>query len=290
MPAAVWGFVLIIGGMLWYFALKEVPSHPERRRGSTSRPAYRTTGTSGPMKTGTSVHSAFRRHSLSRPAAFAPTEKDSNLRSFQILNPEGEVHTVNTADPSSLFHGPVWTRILDCYTKEEFLRGRAFTRCISQEDRFSGYMVDIDGIEAFLPKRNAGYFYDAEKDVTGKCLALKVDMVYPNGPMQGKIILNAKSPWQHTRSEFKNLFSGKVVDVLALDHEHGYLVFPGLYEYRPDRRVYRNILVLLDETLQLGRASGIAADPGYLTGLYWKLRIQNPRGEHWLAEPLEVLI
>jgi hypothetical protein len=206
------------------------------------------------------------------------------------LNPEGEVHTVNTADSSSPLRGPVWTRILDCYTKGEFLRGRAFARCISQEDRFSGYMVNIDGETAFLPRSNAGYFYDAEKDVTDKCLALKVDMVYPNGPRQGNIILDAKAPWRHTLREFKNLFAGKVADALALDHEHGYLVFPGLYEDRPDRRVYRSILVSLDKALQLGKASGIAADPGFLTGLYWKLRIQKPQDEHWLAEPLEVLV
>jgi hypothetical protein len=250
----------------------------------------RTTDRGYRPKNKTAEDSAFRKFYNPRPAGFAPAEKDFGLRSFQIVNPEGEVHTVDTSDLSSPFYGPVWTRILDCHKKGEFLRGRAARRCVSQEDRFSGYVIDIDGVDAFLPKSKAVYFYDDDKDATNKCLALEVEMVHPNGPKCGNILVGTKAPWKYSLGEFKDMISGKIVDVLAVDYDRRNLIFAGDCVYAPDRRVSRNILVPIDEALRLGKAFGIAADPGYLTGLYWKLRLQTSQGGDWLAVPLEVLI
>jgi hypothetical protein len=218
--------------------------------------------------------------SRSKSSLAAPSEKDGSLRAFRILNPEGEVHTIDTSDPSSRFYGPVWTRILDAYQKGDFLRGRAFLRRISHENRFSGYSVSIDGVGAFLPQSRSQFFYDVEKDATNKCLALKVEMVYPNGAKQGNIIVEAKSPWKQIVGEFKNMFVGKTMYALAADYEDGALIFPG------NQR--QSVSIPLDEALALGRRSGIAA-PDFLTGLYWKLELRSCRNGVWYAKPLEVM-
>ncbi|MDR1508692.1 MAG: hypothetical protein LBS53_03565 [Synergistaceae bacterium] len=281
-------FIMSVTGLLFYRLSKGNSSLPERYEQYMPHVSPQVAGTEARTK---SRAPAYRGPSSLRADNFTPVEKDFNLRSFQVVNPEGEVHTVNTADSSSFFYGQVWTRILDCYRTGEFLRARARQRYVSRTDgRFSGYQVSINGVEAFLPRSKAEYFYDPEQDATGKCLALQVEMVHPNGPKQGTVIVNAKTPWKYTLNEFKNLFSGKTVEVLALDYVSGYLVFPGHYEQFSGRRIYKNILVRVEAALRMAGTLGIAAEPGCLTGLYWKLQLQGPQGEDWLAAPLEVLI
>jgi hypothetical protein len=198
------------------------------------------------------------------------------------MNPEGEIHAVDTSDVSSPFYGPVWTRIFEAYTRGDFLRGRAFLRCISREDRFSGYLVSIDGVEAFLPQSKSQFFYDAEKDATNKCLALKVEMVYPNGTKRGSVIVNAKAPWKQTIEEFKDMTVGKVMYALAVDHESKELIFPGLREQK--------IAVSTEKAARLSSKAGLVSDPDFLTGFYWKLELRSFTNGKWLAEPLEVLV
>jgi hypothetical protein len=217
-----------------------------------------------------------------RPKMKTPPEKDFALRVFQIVNPEGEIHTIDTADVSSPFYGPVWTRIFDAYLKGAFLRGRAFTRRISCENRFSGYSVSIDGIEAFLPQSKSHFFYDTERDATNKCIALKVEMVYPNGAHLGRVIVDAKAPWKQAVEEFRKMAPGKAMYALAVDHEEGMLIFPGPRS--------QNIFVSADEALKLAEKSGAAAVPDFLTGLYWRLELRSLTNGKWLARPLEILL
>jgi hypothetical protein len=212
----------------------------------------------------------------------APPEKDFSLRSFQIHNPEGEIHTINTSDRSSHFYGPVWTRIFDAYTKGEFLRGRVFLRCISRDDKFSGYMVNVDGVKTFLPQSKAHIFQDPEKDATNKCIALKVDAIYTNGVRTGSVIMDAQTPWKQTLNEFKKLEPGKILYALASDHEHGKLIFPGKHD--------KIIQVSIDDALEFGKRSGIASNPDFLTGLYWKLKLRRPIDNGWIAGPIELMV
>jgi hypothetical protein len=153
-------------------------------------------------------------------------------------------------------------------------------RCVSREDRFSGYMINLDGLKAFLPQSKAHIFYDPEKDATNKCLAFKVDAVHTNGARQGDIIVDSKPPWKQTLDEFKKLEPGKVLYALASDHEYGELVFPG--------RQGQKIIVPIDEAVRLGERAGVASEPDFLTGLYWKLKLRFPTGNNWTAGPVEL--
>lgn len=212
----------------------------------------------------------------------APEERDNHLREFSVVNPEGEVHCINTADKSSLFYGPVWTRILDAYTKGEFVRGRASMRRMSGiEDRFSGYSVNIGGVEAFLPASKAALFHDPERDATRKCIALKVDTIYPNGLKAGNIIVNAFSPLKHILQQKNNTKQGSTLYALALDYDDEHLLFP---LYQP-----KMICVPLQETMDIARQCGIDPDPDFLTGLYWQIQITSPRAEIQTAKALSVL-
>ncbi|GHS92359.1 hypothetical protein AGMMS50276_00050 [Synergistales bacterium] len=220
---------------------------------------------------------------------FAPAEKDRNLRTFNVLNPEGEVYTVNTADESSGFYGPVWTRVLSAYESGEYLRGRASVRRTSKDEgRFSGYSVSIDGLEAFLPKSKASFFFDPKRDATNKCLALKVEMIQTNGDKKGNIVVSAKEPWEQTLDEFSGMTYGKEMHALAEDYEHNELLFPGFFKAGVNAQ-WLIVSVPIDRALQMAGKYGVT-EPNFLTGLYWKLRLTGFDGDKWNAEPLDVLI
>ena len=74
---------------------------------------------------------------------------------FQVVNPEGEVHQIDTSDRNTPFYGPAWGRVLEAREKGLFVRGYPTHRRVDQADRFSGYSVDLGGVTAFLPARPA---------------------------------------------------------------------------------------------------------------------------------------
>ncbi|GHV28306.1 hypothetical protein FACS1894167_04970 [Synergistales bacterium] len=223
----------------------------------------------------------------------APEEKDHNLRVFEVPGPEGEVYTIDTADESSPFYGPVWTRVFDAYETGEFLRGRASLRVSSKDEgRFSGYAVSIGGLNAFLPKSKSSFFYEPERDATNKCLALKVETIHTNGDYKGNIIVSAKEPWEKTLGQFRDIPPGKEMYALAEDYENGELIFPGFFKPGEfgESAQWQTISVPLDQALRIGGRYGIS-DVNFLTGLYWRLRIAGSiDGEQWIAEPIEVLV
>ena len=130
-----------------------------------------------------------------RPAITTPEERDQNLREFLIVDPEGEVHEVDTSQKGNDFYGPVWTRICSAIVQEdELLRGRAvLRRRAAADNRFSGYDVLIDGVSAFLPRSRSGCFADETRDATGKCLLVRPLSVHPSGRYQGNLVVEAET-------------------------------------------------------------------------------------------------
>jgi hypothetical protein len=279
---------------------KPYPNFTPHSSGQDTRNPYNKTGGNQrgkePRTTWNEARKPYSNPMYSR-CRIAPTEKDPNLRRFNVVNPEGEVHTVDTSDTSSPFHGPVWTRILSAYESGEYLRGRALFRSISRQDgRFSGYNVSIDGVPAFLPRKEAALFRGEERDATNKCLALKVEKIHTNGDRAGNVFVSAKEPWEKTFKEFNHMSAGKEIYALATDYEHRELLFPGSYDHDENSKVVRwqMVSVPLDKALRIGSRQGIK-DENFLTGLYWKLRIvghdiTSREGDKWIAEPLEVLV
>ena len=214
----------------------------------------------------------------------APEEKDHRLRPFHVLNPEGELFMVDTGAEGP-FYGPVWTRVLDAYEKGEFLRARVAFRKTSRQNEFSGYVLSLDGLPVFLPRSKSFYFYDEKKDAAKRCIAVKIESIYPNGPRIGNVVVNAKPAWDLVRKGLYRLAPGIEVHALAMDIdqgggvEEGHLVFPA-----PE---HRRILVPLPEARRL---AGQSVPDDFLTGLYWRLRLIAGDESAWQAEPLEVLI
>lgn len=211
----------------------------------------------------------------------APEEKDGHLRCFSVVNPEGEIFSVDTRVPG-LFHGPVWTRILDAYEKGEFLRARAVFRQTSRTNGFSGYTLSVDGVPVFLPRSRSFYFYDGEKDATKRCLAVKIETIHTNGPRMGTVIADAWAAWAVVRGGLYALRSGREVHALAMDIEEGQLIFPA-----PN---HRRILVPIAAAREVALGAGLKGSDDFLTGIYWRLRLLSGDEDVWQAEPLEILI
>ena len=203
---------------------------------------------------------------------------------FQVMNPEGELYSINTADTNSPFYGAAWADILSKKERGEFLRGRAAIRRFSRDDRFAGYSVDIDGINAFLPASKAGRFREASYDACGKFLALKIESVYVNGNKAGTLIVNASAPIKYVlHRQNSNFNAGSAVHSLAIDYDRGMLIFPWLNG--------SFIAVNLVDAQRIAYYSGISPNPNELTGYYWQLQIIGMLSMSCLlAAPLEVLV
>ena len=203
---------------------------------------------------------------------------------FQVMNPEGEIYSINTADTNSPFYGAAWANILSKKDRGEFLRGRAAIRRFSRDDRFAGYSVDIDGINAFLPASKAGWFRETSCDACGKFLALKIESVYVNGDKSGTLIVNANAPIKYVLNrQNSNFNAASAVYSLAIDYDRNMLIFPWLNG--------SIIAVNITDAQRIAYYSGISPDPNELTGYYWRLQMIGMLSMSCLfAGPLEVLV
>ena len=206
-----------------------------------------------------------------------------NGRVFQVPNPEGEVHRVDTSDPSSPFYGEAWARILTANQEDSFIAGRVLRRFTSREGRFSGYAVDVDGAPAFLPVSKAAWFFHPEHDASGKRIALKVHAIYTNGPKRGNLIVDAYAPLKHvlTAQSRQDYAPGATPWGLAMDYDNQFLILPHF-----GRKV---ILVPLGEAMRIAATAGIDPRPDLLTGRFWRVRALEWRGSVCLASPVQVL-
>lgn len=80
-----------------------------------------------------------------------PVEEDHELRTFEIMNSEGEIFSINT-EVEGVFYGPVWTKILHCYETHQPLRGRLTGPKFNRSGKQIGFEVKIGSITAFMPK------------------------------------------------------------------------------------------------------------------------------------------
>lgn len=196
------------------------------------------------------------------PAYEAIAERDTALRRFMVRSTEGEVCSVDTSDRGSIFYGPAWTRILGAYESGEFIRGVVKCPMHSKANgQLSGYIVNISGVDSFMPISKSAWFRTPEHDPVGKCIAVKVTAVYPGGAKAGTVTVDAWEPW---KTVLKLKPSGNTVLRLAMDHDGSDLIFP-LYRMETVRAP-------LSSALNAARAAGLKCGVGLLTGHIWQLR------------------
>lgn len=192
-------------------------------------------------------------------------ERDNNLRSFMVRNTEGEFCRVNTADKSSRFYGPTWTRILGAYEDGEFIRGIVKSPMRSREGgRLSGYTVDIGGVEAFMPISKAAWFYHPENNPVGKCIAVSIESVYTGGAKAGNVIISA---WEPLKAVLKAPSDGDTMYGLAMDHDGSNLIFP--------LRGNASVRVPLKSAMKTAHSVGMNCGADLLTGHIWQLRTRG---------------
>ena len=203
-------------------------------------------------------------------------------RTFQVVNPEGEVHQVDTSDRNSPFYGPAWAKVLEARERGQFIRGYATYRRVDQADRFSGYSVDIDGVTAFLPASKAGYYYNPSCDACRKGMALKLDTLYTNGPKAGTLIVNARSALNFVlnRQDPQLFRPGMAVCALGVDYAGGALVFQG-----PESLIFAP----LQMAQQMAANMGLSYRPEDMTGYRWNIGIDSFGPQGYYATPLNIL-
>lgn len=221
--------------------------------------------------------------SYPRPYSPARLNDREEGRVFTVETSEGEVCDLDTSDPSSPFYGPAWTRILTAREKGEFVRGQVRTRLVSRDSRFSGYRVNIDGVEAFLPTSKAAWFYHPEHDACGKAIALGIEDVYTSGKKIGNVVVSAYAPLRHLahHQSRKDFEPGAAPFAIAMDYDETSLIFP-VYG---DKALYAPIQEAADVALR----KGLDAAPRNLTGYCWQLRIIGWKGDKCDVSPMDVL-
>ena len=202
---------------------------------------------------------------------------------FTVETSEGEVCELDTADRSSPFYGESWTKILDAYEKKDFLRGRVIVRSTSRDNRFSGYVVKIEGVEAFLPASKSAWFYNPERDASGKFIAVSIENIYTSGSKVGKLVVNAYEPLRFLmrKQSRKSYITGAFPYAIAMDYDNNNLIFP----HFKDQVIY----VPLDHAAAIAQNRGLGYNPDNFTGWCWQLQIINWQKNLCFAKPLDVL-
>ena len=211
------------------------------------------------------------------------TDNRTQNKFFTVETSEGEFCRINTSDLSSPFYGSAWTKILTAYEQKDFLRGRVITRSVSRDNRFSGYSVDIEGVEAFLPASKAAWFHAPERDACGKFIALSVENVYTSGAKIGKLVVNAYEPLRFltSKQDRKTYNPGGLPYAIAVDYNASFLIFPHLR----DKVIY----VPMQEALRVAQAHKLGNNPENFTGYCWQLRVKGWKGSECLASAVNVL-
>ena len=209
----------------------------------------------------------------------------SGGRTFSVINPEGEIYSINTADKNSLFYGRAWFKILEANEKGECFRGRAVKKSVGRNDNtLSGYFIDIEGVQAFLPVSKAAWFYNPEHDAVGKSIALMIEDIFTNGPKAGTLVVNAYKPLKHIlTAQSREAFTTNAEPwMLAMDCDSESLIFPHF-----GNKVVR---VPLHDAAALAKRKGIGSNSSNLTGRFWRVKIHKwAAGGVCTAQPVDVM-
>lgn len=156
--------------------------------------------------------------------SIVPVEEDPNLRTFNILNAEGEIYRINTALPGP-FYGPVWTRIIGCCETQQTLCGRLIKPVYGQNNgQLGGYAVNIGKVKAFLPVGEA-VFAKEHKPINFRMAVTAID------PITKKVTVSARRAYQIVLGKKTMGQAGQETDAIYWDYddEFVYLLLPGEY-------------------------------------------------------------
>ncbi len=152
-----------------------------------------------------------------------PVEEDHGLRTFTILNAEGEIFKINTALPGP-FYGPNWTRVLSCYETKETVMARLVKPTYGQQGRIIGYQVRIGKIKAFLP------ISQAIRPTTERPINIRVSIIQIN-PTERKVLVSAKQAYYTIFGKKPLPKASEETDAIFWDYDDEFLYFllPGEY-------------------------------------------------------------
>mgnify|MGYP006901955937 CR=1 FL=1 len=83
-------------------------------------------------------------------------------RVHQIINPEGEIYTIDTISPRSSFYGPYWDAICHSQNEKCPIRARIGNSKHSRTGEHSGYTVRVGNVPCFLPASRGGVGFDGQ--------------------------------------------------------------------------------------------------------------------------------
>ena len=192
---------------------------------------------------------------VAKVGSVVPIEEDDNLRTFNILNAEGEIYRINTALPGP-FHGPVWTKILGSYETQQTLAGRLVRPVYDPNNgTLTGYAVLIGKVKAFLPVTES--LFPAEHAAINVRVAVTaVD------PVNKKLTVSVKRAYQMLFAKKSMGQAGQETDGLFWDYdeEFVYLLLPGEYVGQAQYTEPMPQVAAWMGTLTRGRLESVHAD------------------------------
>lgn len=159
---------------------------------------------------------------------------------------------------------------------------------IGKNGGFKGYELLFKeasnwNIEIFLPKQNSGYFEHPYTDLSGKFIVFDIAKITQiEHKRKLKIIADARPPLEKVLRQQRRALENRrtVFWSLAVDHDLESLIFP--------LEGGGQLLVDLKEAQNFAKRFGYDDAPNALTGLYWKLRVNEERyGDIW-ASPVDI--
>lgn len=146
---------------------------------------------------------------------------------YEVINSEGEIYVVDTNDKSCNFRGPAWKNVLSSAADESlYIPAEAFYRKRSQGGDFAGYEVHFgQDVKGFMPRSRSGYYYDENRDATGKRISVRVLQFYPQGPKAGNVVVEMAQLHGKNGIKVDKIGRGSALWGLAVDYrEEGYLI------------------------------------------------------------------
>ncbi|SMG36942.1 S1 domain-containing protein [Dethiosulfovibrio salsuginis] len=205
-----------------------------------------------------------------------PSPRSTGEGVYEVINSEGEIYVVDTNDKGCKFRGPAWKNVLSSAADESlYIPAEAFYRKRSQGGDFAGYEVHFgQDVKGFMPRSRSGYYYDENRDATGKRLSVRVLQFYPQGPKAGNVVVEMAQLHGKNGVKVEKINRGSSLWGLAVDYrEEGYLILE-----LPNRHFG---LANISEALWITRRSAKEA----LTGRFYHVTLGQPISNNPLPGP-----